>query len=130
VEAEVALLSDGRARLETMGTALAAGPTAVLRFGTFTVVVLSRTVSLFDRALYFANGLNPRDFDLIVMKSPHAEYHMYDAWVEKNFNIDAPGATSADVRSLGHTICRRPTYPLDEGVDFMPQPVLFARRAG
>ena len=50
---------------------------------------------------------------------------MYDAWVEKNFNIDAPGATSADLKSLGHTICRRPVFPLEEGVTFTPAPVLY-----
>ena len=43
-----------------------------------------------------ANGLDPQDFDLVVVKSPHTEPHMYDLWVEKNFNVDAPGATSAD----------------------------------
>lgn len=127
VEAHVALLSDGRSRLETMGTPLDAGPSAVLRFGTFTVVVLSHTLSLFDRAIYYANGCNPRDFDLTVVKSPHTEFHMYDAWVEKNFNIDAPGATSADLKSLGHTICARPMYPLDEGVTFEPRAVLYGR---
>lgn len=127
VTAQVALLSDGTGRLETMGTALAAGPSAVLRFGNFTVVVLSRSVSLFDRALYYANGCNPRDFDLIVMKSPHAEFHMYDAWVEKNFNIDAPGATSADLPSLGHTICARPMYPMEPDAAFAPKAVLYQR---
>jgi microcystin degradation protein MlrC len=127
IEARVALLSDGNARLETMGTPLEAGPTAVLRFGNFTVVVLSRSVSLFDRALYYANGCNPRDFDLIVMKSPHAEFHMYDAWVEKNFNIDAPGATSAYLPGLGHTICARPMYPLDPDAAFNPKAVIYRR---
>ena len=58
--------------------------------------------------MYYANGLDPRDFDLIVVKSPHTEHHMYDGWVEKNFNVDAPGATSANLKSLGHTICARP----------------------
>ena len=28
-------------------------------------------------------------------------------------NVDAPGATSANLRSLGHTRCRRPIFPLD-----------------
>jgi microcystin degradation protein MlrC len=129
VEAEVVLLSDGRSRLETMGTPLDAGPCAVLRFGSFTLVVLSRTLSLFDRAMYYANGCNPRDFDLIVVKSPHTEFHMYDAWVEKNFNIDAPGATSADLPSLGHTICARPMYPMDPIDAFTPQAVLYSRSA-
>ena len=129
VTAQVSLLSAGQSKLETMGTSLEAGPTAVLRFGNFTVVVLSRSVSLFDRALYYANGCNPRDFDLIVMKSPHAEFHMYDAWVEKNFNIDAPGATSAHLPSLGHTICARPMYPMEPDAAFDPKAVIYRRGA-
>jgi len=106
---------------------LDAGPTAVLTFDNFTVVVFSRSVSLFDRAMYSANGLDPRDFDLIVVKSPHTEHHMYDAWVEKNFNIDAPGATSANLPTLGHTICARPMFPLDEDVTFIPRPGAISR---
>jgi microcystin degradation protein MlrC len=127
VKARVKLLSDGKARLETMRAPLDAGPTAVLVFDNTTVVVMSRTVSLFDRALYYSNGLDPQDFDAIVVKSPHTEFHMYDQWVEKNFNIDIPGATSANLPTLGHTICARPVFPLDEGVTFMPKPVIYAR---
>ena len=127
VKARVKLLSDGAARLETMKAPLQAGPTAVLTFANFTVVVMSRSVSLFDRAMYFANGLDPADFDLIVVKSPHTEHHMFDAWSEKNFNIDAPGATSANLKSLGHTICARPIYPLDESVDFKPSATIYKR---
>jgi microcystin degradation protein MlrC len=127
VKAKVKLLSDGLARLETMKIGLDAGPTAVLTFANFTVVVFSKTLSLFDRAMYYANGLDPTDFDLTVVKSPHTEYHMYDAWVEKNFNIDAPGSTSADLKSLGHTICARPIYPIDEGVAFTPRAVIYRR---
>lgn len=127
VTATVRSLSDGRARLETMKSALDAGPTAVLEFDNYTVVVFSRTLSLFDRAMYFSNGLNPKDFDLIVVKSPHTEHHMYDAWVDANFNVDVAGATSANLKSLGHTICERPMYPLDDGVEFKPVATLYAR---
>jgi microcystin degradation protein MlrC len=127
VRAQVRLLSDGHARSETMRAALDAGRTAVLTYDNVTVVVMSRSVSLFDRAMYYAVGLNPRDFDLIVVKSPHTEHHMYDEWVEKNFNIDAPGATSANIRMLGHTICARPMYPLDEDAVFTPAAQMYSR---
>ena len=110
-----------------MGAELEAGPTAVLQFGNVTAVVLSRSVSLFDRAMYYANGCDPRHYDAIVVKSPHTEYPMYDGWVEKNFNLDIPGATSANLPTLGHTICRRPVYPLDPDVAFHPEAVLYAR---
>jgi microcystin degradation protein MlrC len=125
VTARVRLLSDGQARLETMKTGLDAGPTAVLEFDNFTVVVFSKTLSLFDRAMYYANGLNPTDFDLIVVKSPHTEHHMFEAWADANFNVDVPGATSANLKSLGHIICARPMYPLDADAGFEPRAVIY-----
>ncbi|MCB1466896.1 MAG: MlrC C-terminal domain-containing protein, partial [Rhizobiaceae bacterium] len=130
VTAQVRLLSDGKSRLETMKTELEAGPTAVLTFDNFTVVVFSTSISLFDRAMYYSNGCNPVDFNLIVVKSPHTEFHMYDAWVEKNFNVDAPGATSADIPGLGHTICMRPIYPLDPDIEFKPEAVIYSIAPG
>ncbi len=129
VRATVKLLSDGRSRLETMRIGLAAGPSAVLEFANFTVLVTSRSVSLFDRAMYYANGIDPRDYDLVVVKSPHTEFHMYDQWVDKNFNIDAPGSTSANLPYLGHTICWRPMFPLDPDVAFAPEAVHYGRGA-
>lgn len=125
VRATVRLLSDGEASLETMKAPLRAGPTAVLSYDNVTVVVMSRSVSLFDRAMYYANGLDPEDFDLIVVKSPHTEFHMYDQWCARNFNVDAPGATSANLKSLGHRICARPVYPLDENVAFAPRAAIY-----
>ena len=120
VEATVVSLSSGKGRYETWDGPFDAGPTAVLTFGNFTIVVASRALALSDRALYLANGLDPRRFDLTVVKSPHTEYFMYDAWVEKNFNIDAPGSTSANLKTLGHRVCGRPIFPLDPNVNFGP----------
>lgn len=130
ITAAVDMVSRGRAAHETSGGEIDAGPTAVLMSGNYTIVVLSRPVGLFDRAVFLLHGRNPRDYDLIVVKSPHCEHHMFDEWAEKNFNIDAPGSTSANLTSLGHTICRRPMYPLDPGVTFAPRPEIFqaARR--
>ncbi|MCC7283266.1 MAG: M81 family metallopeptidase [Acetobacteraceae bacterium] len=127
VRAEVALLSNGRGTVENTRAPLDAGRCAVLTFDGFTIVVLSRTVGLHDRAVYFANGLHPQDFDLIVVKSPHTEYHMYDAWVAKNFNVDAPGSTSANLPYLGHRICARPIYPMEPDVAFTPSATLYSR---
>ena len=130
VTARVKLLSDGQAKLETMRSGLDAGPTAVLTYGNTTVVVMTRSVSLFDRAMYYSVGIDPTDYDLIVVKSPHTEYHMFDQWVEKNFNIDIPGATSANLPTRGHTICARPMYPLDPDVTFAPAAVLYCTNGG
>ncbi len=90
-------------------------------------MVTTRPVHLFDRSLFYAHGLDPKRFDLVVVKSPHCQPHMFAEWCAKYINVDAPGSTSANVRSLGHTQARRPLFPLDEGVQYEPEVKLFTR---
>ena len=47
-------------------------------------------VSLYDRALFLAHGQDPRRFDLVVVKSPHCEPHMYSDWCGRLINVDGP----------------------------------------
>ena len=52
-----------------------------------------------------------------------AQPEMYDAWCALNLSVDAPGATSADVASLGHSVAhtsRRPLYPIAQDVSYKP----------
>jgi microcystin degradation protein MlrC len=127
VEARVHMLSEGRFRNESWGNVWDAGPTAVLHAGTNTLVVTSRPVHLFDRSLFLAHGQNPQYFDTVVVKSPHCQRQFYADWAARMVNVDAPGATSANLRSLGHTRCCRPIFPLDDDVTFTPQARLFQR---
>lgn len=127
IEARVHLLAEGRFRNESWGSEWDAGPTAVLHAGSNTLVVTSRPVHLFDRSLFLAHGQNPQYFDAVVVKSPHCQHQFYADWAARMVNVDAPGATSANLRSLGHTRCRRPIFPLDEGVTFTPEARLFQR---
>lgn len=127
VSATVRLLSDGNFRSETFGWPWQAGKTAVLESGNFTLVVTSRPVNLFDRALFRAHGQEPSRFDLVVVKSPHCEPHMFADWCGLLINVDAPGSTSANLKSLGHTRCTRPIVPLDEEVVFHPKVEIYRR---
>jgi len=127
VSGRVRMLSDGRFRSESHGDMWNAGPTAVLEAEAFTVVVTSRAVSLYDRSLFLAHGQDPTHFDAVVVKSPHCQERFYKAWASALVNVDAPGATSANLQSLGHTRCPRPMFPLDPGVDFHPEARLFSR---
>ena len=121
------MLSDGRFRSESFGQEWFAGRTAVLQAGAITLVVTSRPVHLYDRSLFYAHGRDPRHFDLVVVKSPHCQRHMFADWCARLINVDAPGATSANLKSLGHTRCGRPIFPLDDDVSFVPQAKLFKR---
>ena len=127
VQARVRLLADGRFRSESFGEEWNAGPTAVLEAGNVTWVVGSRAVSLYDRSFFLAHGQDPRRSDCVVIKSPHCQHHMYADWCARMINIDAPGSSSANLKSLGHTRCPRPIFPLDADVPFNPTATISTR---
>jgi microcystin degradation protein MlrC len=128
VEARVKMLSDGQIRYESHGFGPAdAGPTAVLEVGGHIAVVTSRPVSHFDRALFLDHGQNPKDFDLVVQKSPHCPHYCFRDWAAQLIGVDVPGSTSANLPTLGHTICRRPMYPMELDTVFKPEVQFFSR---
>lgn len=127
IQAKVRLLSDGWFRSESYGEKWNSGETAVLEADNITLVVTSRAVSLYDRSLFYAHGQDPQKFDLVVVKSPHCQHHMFADWCGRLINVDAPGSTSANLKSLGHTHCQRPIFPLDEGVEFTAKADVFRR---
>ena len=120
-------LSDGAFRSESFGEAWDSGPTAVLESQPMTLVVGSRGVNLYDRSYFFANGQNPKQFDAVVVKSPHCQPHMYAAWCSEMLLIDAPGSSSANIRGLGHRRCQRPIFPLEPIKDYRPTVEIFRR---
>ena len=127
IDASVRLLSNGRFRNESFGDEWHAGPTAVLEADRLTIVATTRPVHLFDRSLFLAHGQDPRNFDAVVVKSPHCQPHMYADWCAALIHVNGPGATSADLRSLGHTRCPRPIFPLDAVVPFHPEARMYQR---
>ncbi|MFN7919062.1 MAG: M81 family metallopeptidase [Bryobacteraceae bacterium] len=127
LRSQVRMLSDGRFRNESHGSIWDGGRTALLESGNYMLTVTSKAVSLYDRSLFYALGQDPLDFDTVVVKSPHCQFHMFEGPAALYLNVDAPGATSANVKSLGHTRCARPMFPLDEGVTFTPKAKLFRR---
>jgi microcystin degradation protein MlrC len=127
VTGKVRLLSDGHVVSESHGEAWYAGPTAVVQSGPMTLVITSRPISLYDRSLFLANGQDPAAFDMTVVKSPLCQPRFFEDGAELKINVDAPGATSANVKSLGHTRCARPMFPLDEEMTFEPKATVFRR---
>ena len=113
--------------LEKWGFLQTPGLTAVLKSGNLTVVVTSNPVMQVDRSIYLVNKLNPKDFHSVIIKSPHCEPEFYDNWVKENFNVDAPGATSANLSSLGHKNCRRPMFPMEKNCKFTPKVEIYGK---
>jgi microcystin degradation protein MlrC len=123
----VRVLSDGQMISESHGEEWHAGRTAVVQSGLVTLVLTSRPVSLYDRTLFLANGQDPARFDIVVVKSPLSQPRFFEEGAERLINVDAPGATSANLRSLGHTRCARPVFPLDDLVEYTPVARVFRR---
>jgi microcystin degradation protein MlrC len=130
VDARVRMLADGRHVSESHGIEWFAGDTAVLELvpNGHVVVATSRPVSLYDRSLFLGHGQDPRRFDAVVQKSPHARHDFFADWAHALIGVDAPGSTSANLPSLGHTRCRRPMYPLDPDATFTPEVLIFGPR--
>ena len=116
-EVYVKLLTDGHFTNAT-GTPGYAGPTAVLVSGTRTIMATTRPVSIMDREVFLARGLDPRDFDLVVCKSPNGFRTHYEAIAKRIVAVDVPGSTSANLKSLPYQHCVRPIFPLDDDVSF------------
>ena len=101
------------------------GKSAVLKSGNLTIVVTSNPVLQVDRSIYYENGLDPKDYHSVIVKSPHCEPEFYDDWVNENLNVDVPGSTSANLQTLGHIHCERPIYPLEKNTKFVPNIEVF-----
>lgn len=121
------IADDKNLEMETWKFVLNPGPTAVLKSGNLTVVAMTNSLMMVDRTIFLANGCDPKNFHSTVVKTPHAEPQFYDDWVEAKFNVDAPGSTSANLPTLGHTICERPMYPLEPDTEFVPTTEVFNR---
>ena len=114
-EVYVKLLTDGTYKTGT-GTSGRAGNTAVLIADTYSIMATTRPVSIMDRKVFEARGLDPRDFDMVVCKSPNGFRVHYEEIASKIIPVDAPGSTSANLKSLPYSQCSRPMFPLDDTV--------------
>ena len=115
ISVTVKSLHDGNFTYED-GTNGRAGRAAVLRLGSLSILVTERPVFVVGRRVFQAFGLEPCDFDLVVVKSPNGFRTWYESIASLIVSVDAPGATSANLRSLPYRHCPRPIFPLDGNV--------------
>jgi microcystin degradation protein MlrC len=115
VTARVRSLHDGKFVYEN-GTMGNGGRTAVLTTDSISLLVTERPVYVVGRRVFQAFGLEPTDFDLVVVKSPNGFRTWYESIASLIVPVDVPGSTSANLKSLPFENCVRPIFPLDEDV--------------
>jgi microcystin degradation protein MlrC len=114
---EVVSLHDGQFQYEN-GLPGKAGTTAVLKSGTITLLVTSVAVYVVGQMVYTEHGLQPADFDVVVVKSPNGFRPYYEDIAADIVAVDVAGSTSANLQSLPYKHCGRPMFPLDDDVEF------------
>ena len=114
-EAYVQSLHDGVFKAE-QGTTERAGRTAVLLVGSCSIMVTENPVSIMGRKVFESRGLDPVDFDLCICKSPNGFRTYFQDIASAIVPVDAPGSTSANLKSLPFEQVPRPIYPLDEDI--------------
>jgi microcystin degradation protein MlrC len=117
VTGRVRLLADGtfvNKGVGFQGVTFARGLTGVLQLGAVSLVVMERPVIQWDPELYRSLGLEPRDAQIVVVKSPAAFRAAYGPLAAEIRVLDAPGVCSPNLRGLPWRRCRRPIFPLDD----------------
>jgi len=121
VTGSVKLISDGEFVQKGPGfhgAVLHRGRTAVLRIGHIYLVVMERAVTQWDPELYRSVGLEPRDAQIVIVRSPAGFRAAYGPFAAEMLILDAPGVCTPNLRSLPFRRVRRPLYPLDEVDDW------------
>lgn len=117
VTGQVARLSDGDFTNQGAGfrgVVFRRGLTAVLQIGQIALVVMERAVIQWDPQLYRSVGLEPRDAQIVIVKSPAAFRAEYEPLAAEVAVLDAPGVCSPNLPALPWKYARRPIFPLDE----------------
>jgi microcystin degradation protein MlrC len=96
------------------GDVLHRGRTAVLQIGHVHLVVMERAIRQWDPEFYRSVGLEPRDAQIVVVKSPAGFRAAYEPFAAEVLIVDAAGVCSPNLRALPFKHVRRPLYPLDE----------------
>jgi microcystin degradation protein MlrC len=124
-EAEVVALSDGRVtgrRGIFAGTAMQLGPTAALRIGGVTVVVISNRTQCADPVFFEHLGLDIGRARAVVVKSRGHFRGGFDEFFphERIIEVDCPGLTSPILSRFNWTKLPRPVLPLDAETNWTP----------
>lgn len=121
LEAEVTLLSlhdgafhetevrhGGRAHFDM-------GPTALVRTDRgLTLMLSSQRCEPYSLQQLLSCGVNPADFDVIIIKGVHAPLAGYAPVCASFIRVNTPGVTTAEMESLTYHSRRHPLFPFEE----------------
>ncbi len=104
------------------GRSIDLGPSAALRIGEITLVVISRRVQCADPAFLESLGLDIAGFRTVVVKSRGHFRAGFDEFIDDSriIEVDAGGLTSPVLSRFAFANLPRPVYPLDPQTTWEP----------
>ncbi|RAV19224.1 M81 family metallopeptidase [Paenibacillus contaminans] len=90
------------------------GRVVVLQIGLISLLVMERQVFTGDPAMYRCVGLEPKDAELVLVKSATQFRSCYRDISSTMLIMDTPGSSTANLRSLPFERIARPFYPFDD----------------
>ena len=117
VRGRVRHLSDGTFVLKGpvfAGKKVEMGPTAVLELGRLKVVIGSRAVIAVDPELYRSQQIEPREQDLVAVKSPTLFRPGYAPMLGTVLHLDMPGVCRGNLRKVPFANFKRLIWPLND----------------
>ncbi len=124
-DARVLALSDGNfvgVRGMVKGSQLSMGPSALLDLGGVRVAVISERQQLLDPAQLTVLGVDLTSVRTLVVKSRGHFRAAFDEFAppERILEVDCPGLTTPNLKTLAWTRMPRPVYPIDEHASWNP----------
>lgn len=90
------------------------GRMAHIRIGDVSVVLVEKTGPGSSPLLYEAAGVNPRDFKIVIAKSPEGFRNDYEPFSSGILFCTAPGCSSPNLQQFQFKQATRPLYPWDD----------------
>ncbi len=90
------------------------GAAAVVEVGEVRVLLLENSVMGWDPALYRVAGLEPKEAQAVVVKTPNNFRRTYRGIAQDRVYVDAPGASTPRLGSLAFEAAPRPLYPFED----------------
>lgn len=121
VTGRVRLLCDGDFLIKgpgLHGTIAHRGLTGILQIGAISLLVMERPIFQWDPEMYRSVGLEPRDAQLVQVKSPAAFRAAYESFSAGIILADSPGVCSSNLHSFPFKHIRHPLYPFDDLLDW------------
>ena len=123
-QAKVLALSDGHfvgRRGLLQGSAKAMGLSALLEIGEVRVAIISNRQQLIDPAQLDVLGVDMKSVRILVAKSRGHYRAAFPEFAPPNrmLDVDCPGLTSPNLKTLPWTKMPRPMFPMDDDVDFL-----------